>query len=247
MLRVRIFAAGAVLLIAAGSAVAQANGTAQSNGAPGAPGAPLPILKIDREMGKQTGKAKAKVHAALHGKTAARPAKFASHRKAASKLAAARHKNHAATAGKRAAEKRVAEKQDRPAPASAPSASLAAAPPAPTVPAASAAAAAPGAQPILHDLAVESQTVPLPFPNDAAAATPTAAAAVNPPNTVGNPAATAPAQRIAQAFVAAPPPRSRIGSAAWIAQVFAALGGAVAAGSVAWFLIGPALPLKTES
>jgi hypothetical protein len=31
---------------------------------------------------------------------------------------------------------------------------------------------------------------------------------------------------------------SRVGSASWIAQVLAALGGAVAAGSVAWFLIG---------
>ena len=29
-----------------------------------------------------------------------------------------------------------------------------------------------------------------------------------------------------------------MGSASWIAQVLAALGGAVAAGTVAWFLIG---------
>ena len=44
----------------------------------------------------------------------------------------------------------------------------------------------------------------------------------------------------AQAMVATPAPQdaSPIGSASWIAQVLAALGGAVAAGSVAWFLIG---------
>ncbi len=34
------------------------------------------------------------------------------------------------------------------------------------------------------------------------------------------------------------PVRSQVGTASWIAQVLAALGGAVAAGSVAWFLIG---------
>jgi hypothetical protein len=39
---------------------------------------------------------------------------------------------------------------------------------------------------------------------------------------------------------AVPPPQqgSDIGSTSWIMQVLAALGGAVAAGSVAWFLIG---------
>jgi hypothetical protein len=31
---------------------------------------------------------------------------------------------------------------------------------------------------------------------------------------------------------------SKVGSAGWTAQVMAALGGAVAAGAVAWFLIG---------
>lgn len=37
---------------------------------------------------------------------------------------------------------------------------------------------------------------------------------------------------------------SRVGSVSWIAQVLAALGGAVAAGSVAWFLIGSG-PVRT--
>lgn len=43
---------------------------------------------------------------------------------------------------------------------------------------------------------------------------------------------------------AAEPDGSNVGSASWIAQVLAALGGAVAAGSAAWFLIG-ATPQRT--
>ncbi len=39
---------------------------------------------------------------------------------------------------------------------------------------------------------------------------------------------------------------SKVGSASWIAQVLAALGGAVAAGAVAWFLIGTG-PVRTYS
>jgi hypothetical protein len=41
-----------------------------------------------------------------------------------------------------------------------------------------------------------------------------------------------------QAMVATPAHTNPIGSPSWIAQVLAAFGGAVAAGSVAWFLIG---------
>jgi hypothetical protein len=44
--------------------------------------------------------------------------------------------------------------------------------------------------------------------------------------------------------VSTPPPGSPVGSTSWLLQVFAALGGAVAAGSVAWFLIGSA-PQRT--
>ncbi len=43
---------------------------------------------------------------------------------------------------------------------------------------------------------------------------------------------------------AAEPPVNPVGSTSWLLQVFAALGGAVAAGSVAWFLIGSA-PQRT--
>ncbi len=61
------------------------------------------------------------------------------------------------------------------------------------------------------------------------------------------PAASAPAQSdiadaapVSQAVFAAPAHKegSRVGSASWIAQMLAAIGGALAAGTVAWFLIG---------
>jgi len=53
----------------------------------------------------------------------------------------------------------------------------------------------------------------------------------------------APSQQAALA-VPAHQDASAVGSASWIAQVLAALGGAVAAGAVAWFLIGGA-PVRT--
>lgn len=43
---------------------------------------------------------------------------------------------------------------------------------------------------------------------------------------------------VAQTALAAPDEESPVGSASWIAQVLAALGGAAAAGAVAWILIG---------
>jgi hypothetical protein len=48
------------------------------------------------------------------------------------------------------------------------------------------------------------------------------------------------ADHVTQAMFAAPAQQdeSQVGSASWIAKVLAALGGAVAAGSAAWFLIG---------
>jgi len=64
----------------------------------------------------------------------------------------------------------------------------------------------------------------------AAPAEPTASAALAGP--------TAPATMAA----AAPQAVSPIGSASWIAKLLAALGGAIAAGSAAWFLIGSAPP-----
>ena len=64
-----------------------------------------------------------------------------------------------------------------------------------------------------------------------------------------------PAQAVSQSATAAPAPKpmnkepigkamAGVGSTSWIAQVLAALGGAVAAGAVAWFLIGTR-PVRT--
>lgn len=83
------------------------------------------------------------------------------------------------------------------------------------------------------DLAADNhpQTANEPAPNTAATADP----ATSPP------AATA---MVARASVEKPETPSPVGSASWIAQVLAALGGALAAGIVAWFLIRPA-PIRT--
>jgi hypothetical protein len=56
------------------------------------------------------------------------------------------------------------------------------------------------------------------------------------------PAQNAASEPVVRAMVATPEPaesnaQSQVGSASWMMQVLAALGGAVAAGAVAWFLI----------
>ena len=67
-----------------------------------------------------------------------------------------------------------------------------------------------------------------------------------PPVAASNDSAVAPPPPAPQTVLAAPLHRdtSPVGSASWIAQVLAAFGGAVAAGAVAWFLIGGG-PVRT--
>jgi hypothetical protein len=131
-----------------------------------------------------------------------------------------------------------------------------ASPPPPKAPAAapaSAAAAAPSAKAPLYDLAQSNPPAP-----PAASETPStdavvsafvgtaAAAPISPPAPAV--AATVPAGSTAMLaepdFVKASDPQSKspVGSASWMMQVMAALGGAIAAGSAAWFLIGRASP-----
>ena len=66
------------------------------------------------------------------------------------------------------------------------------------------------------------------------------------PPPAATPSGRADAAPAAQTVLAAPLHRdaSTVGSASWIAQVMAALGGAIAAGAVAWFLIGSG-PVRT--
>lgn len=90
------------------------------------------------------------------------------------------------------------------------------------------------------EFVVGGQTVQVVSPDgandmDLAADAPTAATAAD-TNDVAK------AEPVKQSALAAQAPdgSTPVGSATWIAQVLAALGGAVAAGSVAWFLIGSA-------
>ena len=130
-----------------------------------------------------------------------------------------------------------------------------ASPPPPKAPAAApaSAAAAPSAKAPLYDLAQSNPPAP-----PAASETPStdavvsafvgtaAAAPISPPAPAV--AATVPAGNTAMLaepdFVKAsdPQPKSPVGSASWMMQVMAALGGAIAAGTAAWFLIGRASP-----
>jgi hypothetical protein len=128
-----------------------------------------------------------------------------------------------------------------------------ASPPPPSAPAPVGAAATPSAKASLYDLAATS-----PPASPAASETPStdavvsalvgtaAAAPISPPAAAV--AATTAARNTAMVaepdFVKAsdPQPKSPVGSASWMMQVMAALGGAIAAGAAAWFLIGRASP-----
>lgn len=69
-------------------------------------------------------------------------------------------------------------------------------------------------------------------------------AAAPPANSPPKTTAVASAAPVVHAMVVTAEPQNPIGSASWLAQVLAALGGAIAAGAVAWFLIRPA-PVRT--
>jgi hypothetical protein len=101
----------------------------------------------------------------------------------------------------------------------------------------------PGAEAGSNPTAVKIQTVKITAPDQAAARGPTADHVASAAATPSDDSTDAPRQQTA---LAAPMHRdeSAVGSASWIAQVLAALGGAVAAGAVAWFLIGGG-PVRT--
>jgi hypothetical protein len=176
------------------------------------------------------------IKAAAHARTADRRIK-----KGAAKLAARRH--HAMVAADSAA----ADSAAQPAPPGAAPANVGPVADA-TLPTDIAAASPPEPAPPGNDsnpraVAVDGQTVQVAAPDRANAIdlaaddSPGGAPAAAP----GDPAHGTPA---AQTVLAAPVHRDasqdadEVGSASWIAQVLAALGGAAAAGTVAWFLIG---------
>jgi hypothetical protein len=75
-----------------------------------------------------------------------------------------------------------------------------------------------------------------------AATSPPAEADAAPAVNAAPPVGVTPAAGMEPAHADAAQPKSPIGSAFWIMQIMAALGGAAAAGSAAWFLIGSASP-----
>ncbi len=218
MLSIRIVAAGAVVsVMTVGGALAQ---TATNTGA----GKPIQLLQVTT----QPDKTKSKPHAKRIMKI-----RTAAERTAKRHSLARARLIHVAEAAKPAAP--AAAPADvvsaNVAPVIAP-ATVASAAPAPQL-----AAAAPELTP--SELVVGGQTVHVVSPDDAneidraadAQNAPAAAA------TLGTVAAAEPASDTAT-VARAQEETSHVGSASWIAQILAALGGAVAAGSAAWFLMG---------
>jgi hypothetical protein len=234
MLRIRIVSAGVVAAIAvtlaAGAAAAQTATESQA----GKPLALLAGLRPPHEHKAHMSKA------TVHGKTAAKMSK-----KTAAKKSTAR------TNSANKERRRIAAEQSGDPPAPLPSnpvpASLSpveTSAPNPVAAAQAAAApsqtAAPDDRLVMSAIVVDGQTVQVASPDqvnaiDLAADDSDAAKAVAPSER------TDAAQAVRTVFAApihkdeSPSP---VGSASWIAQVLAALGGAVTAGTVAWFLIG---------
>jgi len=247
MARIRIVCAGLV----AAMAVALAVGGAQAQTASGeSVGKPLPLLAGLRPPpeSKHTATRRTAHGKAAHGsikKTAAKQthARFA-------RKTSAKHTRHVAFKKHEQRERSVAVAT----PVAMPPLQTAPSP----VPAAIVPAAASAMPPADVDAAPPPQTAALPenadpSPNVVKVQTLriNAPAAPEQVNALGRPdpseaaPAAAPSDRAvaapaSQTVLAAPPHRkqSPIGSASWMAQVLAALGGAVAAGAVAWALIG---------
>lgn len=232
MLSFRVVAAGVVLLLVSGMAAGRLAAQTATNESPGKP---LQLLQIVSHPNK----AKIKRHA-----------KSVAHRKHRILVGRNRPQPPAQTAAAAPSEQSI-----WPTVNATTSAAVTASEPAP-------APTAVPADPVPSERVVTSETVRMAAPNDADAADPAAnaphvqTADAAPGDTTGtttnvqtNAAAsvevTQPPQQSNVPIAAPQHPRPGVvGSASWIAQVLAAFGGAVAAGSLAWFLIGPA-PQRT--
>jgi hypothetical protein len=218
---IRIVAAGALIsVMTAGGAMAQ---TATDTGA----GKPIQLLQV----ATQPDKTKSKPHAKRIMKI-----RTAANRTGRRHRLAAERPIHVAQAAKPAAPAATpADVWANVTPVPAPATSAA---PAPQL-AAAASASTPS------ELVVGGQTVHVVSPDDAneidrdadAQTAPSAAATQSAVATAAPAADTATVARAQEET-------SHFGSASWIAQILAALGGAVAAGSAAWFLMGSA-PQRT--
>jgi hypothetical protein len=209
---IRVATAGATLIACSLIAVAGAGAQTAT-----APGKPIDLLHVS----SQSDKAKPRVP---HGHKKLSRAGHKTH------LAAARPKRHHHLAHLARHAPTVAAAAPTPAPPPAwsdPPAATGDAPAAATSPLAPMAFAS--AAPAPSELMVGGQTVQVVSPDGA-----------NDMDLAADTSAVATAEPAKQSLFAAQAPISSLplGSATWIAQVLAAIGGAVAAGSVAWFLIG---------
>ncbi len=217
---IRIVAAGALIsVMTVGGAMAQTDTGA---------GKPIQLLQV----ATQPDKAKSKPHAKtiMKIRTAAKRTGRRHHRLAAERPI------HVVEAAKPAAPAAApADVWANVTPVTAPATSAA---PAPQL-AAAASASTPS------ELVVGGQTVHVVSPDDANEIDRAADAQIAPSAAATQSAvATAPPAADTATVAQAQEETSHVGSASWIAQILAALGGAVAAGSAAWFLMGSA-PQRT--
>ncbi len=246
MLSLRAVTTGAVVLFVSGAAI---NGAIAQTATADTPGKPLQLLRIVEAPARPKAVAHTRIHAALHRTVAARSLRRHT------VVAEAKAEQSTPTA-QDAVPMVSADDADTTAPAS-----FAAAEPA---------APSPGA-PVMGPLVIGDQPVEIASQNDVnaldLAADKAADAPANAPPVNSTPNDAAPSYKMAamsapaaavvsdtasksdsiKASLTAPAPeatQTAVGSPGWIAQVMAALAGAVAAGTIAWFLIGAA-PQRT--
>jgi len=215
MPRIRVVSLAAVVALAVAVAAAGANAQTATNDQAGKPLALLAGLKPPQQT-------KASVHAKAGSK---KPVKVAKRNITEKHRAAAAAQTPETPAPANPVPENVWPRPDQTTPANTAAAEQAAAPAADDPP--------------LSAIVVNGQTVQIASPDD-----------VNDIDLAADdrnaaPAAAARSDRVDMAPEATPvvatatrDDASPVGSASWVAQVFAALGGAIAAGSVAWFLIG---------
>jgi hypothetical protein len=221
---IRILTALAALsIMTVGGAAAQAETNT-------APGNPIPLLKILAKPDK----ARAKIHGKRVGRRMGKTHMAAKTRALLHRSARAR------PAAPTPADNDALPTNVAAAPSAAPP--TAASPPSP---------AASLAEPTPNELVVGGRTVQVTAPDnvneidEAAGPQPVAASAATSAARLGDGAEAEPASETATVAVArAQLERSPVGSTSWVMQILAALGGAFAAGSAAWFLIGSA-PQRT--
>jgi hypothetical protein len=242
MLRIRIASAAVIGTIAVVSLSASGAGAQTATAVQ--PGKPLALLAGLRPPHEPLHETKAIARAGKHGQTVRKQAAKKSSAKIAGKPGKRNHHSFAA--------------MEPPEPAAQPTPAADNAWPIVNAPATAEAAAAPPPQsasaqtddePAMSEIVVGGQTVQVDSAdqvneidlaaNDRQDAVPSAAA------NDGTEAAPAPAAR-SLLFAPVEEKASPVGSASWIAQVLAALGGALAAGGAAWFMIGSG-PVRTSA